>query len=185
MKPGKLIQRRPVHRGRIVEVSVDRVRLPNGHEVDLDMVRHPGAAAVVPFVNETDILMVRQFRWAAGGWIYEVPAGKLDGDSDSPRACAARELEEEVGRRAGRLEALGAIWTAPGFSDEKIHLFLATDLSPAAQSLEADEVLDVVRLPFQEALRMAHDGDISDAKSLCALFRVQLHRIAISTEAVE
>jgi ADP-ribose pyrophosphatase len=171
---GKLIHRQPVHDGRIVHVSVDRVRLPNGHEVALDMVWHPGAAAVVPFVNGREILLVRQYRWATGGWIYEVPAGKLQGPDDTPAACAARELEEEVGRRAGRLEELGFIWTAPGFSDEKIHLFLATDLETVPQSLEDDEVLEVVQMPFLEALDMASRGQIPDAKSQCALLQVHL-----------
>jgi ADP-ribose pyrophosphatase len=171
---GKLIHRRPVHSGRIVEVSVDRVRLPNGHEVDLDMVRHPGAAAVVPFVNSREILLVRQYRWATGGWIYEVPAGKLQGPEDTPAACAARELEEEVGRRAGRLMALGSIWTAPGFTDERIHLFLAAELETVPQALEEDEVLVVEQVPFQAALEMASQGRIPDAKSQCALFQVHL-----------
>jgi len=159
---GKLIHRQPVHSGRIVHVSVDRVRLPNGHEVELDMVWHPGAAAVVPFVNSREILLVRQYRWATGGWIYEVPAGKLEGPEDTPAACAARELEEEVGRRAGRLEDLGYIWTAPGFTDEKIHLFLA-----------------------REALDMAGRGRIPDAKSQCALLQVQLRLGADSSTPTE
>jgi ADP-ribose pyrophosphatase len=171
---GKLIHRQAVHSGRIVDVTVDRVRLPNGHEVALDMVRHPGAAAVVPFENNREILLVRQYRWATGGWIYEVPAGKLQGPEDAPAACAVRELQEEVGRRAGRLEELGCIWTAPGFTDEKIHLFLATDLEVVPQCLEEDEVLEVVQLPFQEALDMAGRGEMPDAKSQCALLQVQL-----------
>ena len=185
MPTGKLIHRQPVHSGRIVRVSVDRVRLPNGHEVALDMVWHPGAAAVVPFVNSREILLVRQYRWATGGWIYEVPAGKLEGPEDTAAACAARELEEEVGRRAGRLEDLGYIWTAPGFTDEKIHLFLATDLEMVPQSLEDDEVLEVVQMPFREALDMAGSGRIPDAKSQCALLQVHLRLGADSSTPTE
>ena len=104
-----------------MEVAVDRVELPNGHQVDLDMVRHPGAAAVVPFISETDILLVRQYRWAAGGFIYEIPAGKLDHKGEEPLACARRELLEEVGQHATSLQSLGSIVTAPGFTDEVIH----------------------------------------------------------------
>jgi ADP-ribose pyrophosphatase len=171
-----LLTRRTVHHGRVVEVGVDRVRLPNGVEVDLDMVRHPGAAAVLPFVDADTVLMVRQFRWATGGYILEVPAGKLDQAGEDPAACAARELAEEAGCAAGRLEPLGFIWTAPGFTDEKIHLFQAFDLTPVPQALDQDEVLEVVRLPFRRVLEMAAAGEIPDAKTLAALFQAQLRR---------
>lgn len=169
------LDRRTIYRGRVIEVEVDRVRLPNGTETELEMVRHPGAAAIVPFENKEDILLVRQFRWATGGWIYEIPAGKLEGESD-PALCAARELREEVGRKAGRLEFLGTIWTTPGFTDEAIHLFMATELEPVAQALEEDEVLQVVRLPFLEALDKVRRGEIPDAKTQCALAQVVLRR---------
>ncbi len=168
--------RRKVHQGRVVEVAVDRVRLPNGVEVDLDMVRHPGAAAVLPFVDDDTVLLVRQYRWAAGGWILEVPAGKLDAAGEDPAACAARELAEEAGCRAGRLEPLGFIWTAPGFTDEKIHLFMASDLTPATQELDRDEVLTVVRMPFRQVLALAEAGEIPDAKTQAALFQARLRR---------
>ena len=113
------------------------------------------------------ILLIRQFRHAAGGTIWEVPAGKLDGDT--PEVCAAKELEEEAGRRAGRLERLGSIWTTPGFTDEVIHLFAAFDLEPIPQRLESDEVIEVVPTPIGEALEMVWSGEIRDAKSAVAL----------------
>ncbi len=173
---GRLIQSRTVHRGRVVEITVDRVELPNGHQVDLDMVRHPGASAVVPFISETEILLVRQYRWAAGGFIYEIPAGKLDHRGEDPLACARRELLEEVGQHATDFQPLGSIVTAPGFTDEVIHLFLATGLEEGRQNLEEDEVLEIVRMPFDQAMDWARSGRIRDAKTLCGLFRAHLFR---------
>ncbi len=159
--------RRLVHHGRSIEVYVEQAVLPNGQTVELDVVRHPGASAVVPFTSATDVILIRQFRHAAGGTIYEVPAGKLDGDT--PEACAARELEEEAGQRAGRLEKLATIWTTPGFTDEKIHLFAAFELAPVPQRLESDEVIELVRMPLARALELVWSGELSDAKSALAL----------------
>jgi ADP-ribose pyrophosphatase len=168
-----LLRRRLLHQGRELKITLDSVRLPNGHELDLEMVHHPGAAAVVPFVADDELLLVRQYRWAASQWIYEIPAGKLR-PGEAPEACAARELEEEVGHRAGRLERLGDIWTAPGFTDEVITLFTARELTPVAQALEPDEVLEVERVPLARALDLARDGRLRDAKSLCAILHVLL-----------
>lgn len=142
--------------------------LPGGRRVTLDIVRHPGAAAVVPFVSEDEVLLLRQFRHAAGGTIWEVPAGKLDA-GESPGVCAARELEEEAGQRAGRVEKLGWIYTTPGFSDEVIHLFAAFDLSPVPSRPEDDEVIEVVRMPLADALEKIWSGELTDAKSALAL----------------
>ena len=176
MRAGRLLSRTPIHRGRVLDLSLDRVVLPNGNEADLETIRHPGAAAVVPFVTEDEILLIRQFRWATGGWIYEIPAGKLDKHPD-PETCARRELEEEVGRRAGRLESFGPIWTTPGFTDERIYLFAAYDLTPVPQALEADEVLTVVPMRWDRALDLARRGELADAKSLCAILHVVLRRM--------
>ena len=158
---------RVVHRGHSITVAVDDVVLPNGRSVQLDVVRHPGAAAVVPFTSERDVLLLHQFRHAVGGTIWEVPAGKLDGDA--PDVCARKELEEEAGRRAGRLERLGSIFTTPGFSDEVIHLFAAFELSEVPQRHEADEVIEVVEMPLARALEMVWSGELRDAKSAIAL----------------
>jgi ADP-ribose pyrophosphatase len=158
---------RVAYRGRSIVVAVDTVLLPNGRRIDLDIVRHPGAAAVVPFESESDVLLIRQFRHAVGGTIWEVPAGKLDGDA--PDVCARKELEEEAGRRAGRLEALGSIWTTPGFTDEVIHLFAAFDLAAIPMRHEPDEVIEVVRMPLARALDMVWSGELRDAKSALAL----------------
>jgi ADP-ribose pyrophosphatase len=161
------MKRRLTYQGRSITVYVEEAELPDGRRVDLDVVRHPGAAAVVPFETEELVLLIRQFRHAAGGTIWEVPAGKLDGEA--PEVCATRELEEEAGRRAGRLERLGSIWTTPGFTDEVIHLFAAFDLEPTAQRLESDELIEVVPTPIGEALEMVWSGELRDAKSAIAL----------------
>jgi ADP-ribose pyrophosphatase len=161
-KPAKRVRKAPL------QIATETVALPNGTTLELDMVRHPGAAAVVPFVGEREVLLIRQYRYAAGGVIYEVPAGKLE-EGEAPEVCAVRELEEEAGQRAGRIERLGAIWTTPGFTDERIHLFAAFDLSPATQRLEDDELIEVVPMSLDAALEMVWSGELSDAKSALAL----------------
>ena len=160
-----------VYSGRLLKIDRDRVRLPNGHEAELEMVRHPGAAAVVPFVTAGEVLLVRQFRYAAGGFILEVPAGTLRPE-ETPEDCARREMEEEVGHRAGRLSHLASIYTTPGFTDEIIHLYAAYDLTPAAQHLDQDEVLSVELLTLVSACERIHLGEIVDAKSICTLLLV-------------
>ena len=157
-----------VYSGKLLQVDRDRVRLPNGRETDLEMVRHPGASAVVPFVTAEEVLLIRQFRYAAKGFILEVPAGTLDA-GEEPIDCARREVEEEVGHRAGRLAHLGSIFTTPGFTDEVIHLWAGYDLEPVPQRLDPDEVLTVTRLPFAEALEGIRRGEIVDSKTICAL----------------
>jgi len=157
-----------VYEGRLLKIDRDRVRLPNGRETTLEMVRHPGASGVVPFVTPDDILLIRQFRYAAGGFIYEVPAGTLN-PGEEPEACARREVEEESGHRAGRLQRLASIYTTPGFTDEVIHLYAAFDLTPVGQNLDHDEVLSVERMPLREAVARIGRGEIVDAKTICAL----------------
>jgi ADP-ribose pyrophosphatase len=157
-----------VYAGRLLKIDRDRVKLPNGRETTLEMVRHPGASAIVPFVTPDDILLIRQFRYAAGGFILEVPAGTLN-PGEEPEACARREVEEEAGHRAGRLERLASIYTTPGFTDEVIHLWAAYDLTPVGQNLDHDEVLTVERLPLAEAIERIGRGDIVDSKTICAL----------------
>jgi ADP-ribose pyrophosphatase len=159
---------RHIYKGRIVDLRLEEVTLPNQVTVALEMVRHPGAAAVVALDDEGCVTLLHQFRHAAGGFIWEIPAGKLDAGED-PERCAARELREEAGLVAGELVHLGAVLTAPGFCDERIHLYLARRLSSAPQQLDDDEVLTLRRVPLAEALEMIRAGDIEDAKTIAGL----------------
>jgi ADP-ribose pyrophosphatase len=158
----------PPYLGRIIRVAEETVNLPNLQVVRLDVVRHPGASAVVPLKEDGSVVLIHQFRHAAGGYLYEVPAGTL-APGESPEACAMREVEEETGYRAGRLERMGGIVTAPGFCDEQIHLYLATGLERSRQSLDQDEILTVIEMSLEEAMARIYDNTIRDAKSIAAL----------------
>ena len=168
---------RNIYKGKVVTLNIDTVTLPNGITVDLETIRHPGAAAVVPMKDDGTVVLIRQFRHAAGGFIYEIPAGKLNPGED-PVACASRELEEEIGYRAGKLELLTSIFTAPGFADEVIHVYTATGLTEGQQQLDRDEVLEVVPLSLAEAVDMIADGRIRDAKTIVGLQAVYIRRNA-------
>jgi ADP-ribose pyrophosphatase len=159
-----------IFRGRIISLRQDDVVLPTGRRVTLEIVHHPGAAAVVAVDGVGDVALIRQFRHAAGGFIWEVPAGTLARD-ESPDACARRELREETGLVAARWTPLGSILTTPGFSDERIHLYLARELSASTAALDHDEVLTTSRVPLRRALAMIVSGEIEDAKSIAALYR--------------
>lgn len=167
--------------GRILNLDIDRVRFPNGTEGELEMIRHPGASAVVPFLSDPNgddpqLLLIRQYRYAAGDFIYEIPAGRLD-PGETPMECATRELREETGCTAERVEPLLAILTTPGFTDEKIHLFMATGLSMGESSREADEFIELVRLPLSEVLQMIERGEIIDGKTLIAILFAAGYRL--------
>jgi ADP-ribose pyrophosphatase len=161
---------RQVYKGRIVDLRVERVTLPNGTAVDLELMRHPGAAAVVAADDDGRVVLIRQYRHAAGGYIWELPAGVLASPEEAPESCAARELREEVGLVAGELRRLGAILTTPGFCDERIHLFLARDLRDDVHAHEADEVIsEIARIPLAQALAMIRAGEIVDGKTIAGL----------------
>jgi len=154
--------------GKVLTLNIDTVTLPNGVTIDLEIVRHPGAAAVVPLKDNGMVVLIKQLRHAAGGFIYEIPAGKLDRGED-PLHCAARELEEEIGYIAGRLERLTSILTAPGFTDEVIHIYKATGLTAGRQQLDRDEILEVLEISLEEAIKMIEAGTIRDAKTIVGL----------------
>ncbi len=157
------------YEGRLLRLELHDVLLPNGVERRLEVVRHPGAAAVLPLRDDGGVVLVHQFRWAAAGsTLYEVPAGTL-APGEAPEACAARELEEETGMRARELVPLTSIWPTPGFCDERIHLFLARGLTEGRQNLGEDEVLALAAFPLDEALAMIGRGEIQDAKTIAAL----------------
>lgn len=167
---------RNIYTGKVVTLNVDTVQLPNGVTIDLETIRHPGAAAVVPMKDDGTVVLIRQFRHAAGGFIYEIPAGKLS-PGEKPLHCAARELEEEVGYRASSFELLSSIFTAPGFADEVIHVYKATGLIPGRQQLDRDEVLEIVEMPLEQAIRRIQDGTIRDGKTIVGLQAVYIGRL--------
>jgi ADP-ribose pyrophosphatase len=171
MNPGKVGGTRVYH-GRIISVDLDDVRFPDGTVGQLEMIRHPGASAVVPLLGEPgedpEVLLIRQYRYAADAYLYEVPAGRLD-PGESPDMCAHRELREETGYTAARVEQLFTMYTTPGFTDEKIHLFLATGLTAGESAREADEFLELVPTRLSVALGMIERGEIQDAKTALAL----------------
>ena len=165
-----------IYTGRVITLNLETVSLPNGATVELEIIRHPGAAAIVPLKADGTVVLIRQYRHAAGTFIYEIPAGKLHPGED-PRECAARELEEEVGYRADRFDLLTSIYTAPGFADEVIHIYEASGLTPGRQHLDHDEVLDVVETPLETALGMIVDGVIRDGKTIVGLQTVYLRQM--------
>ena len=157
-----------IHQGRVLTVFKDNVTLDSGVTVDMDIVRHPGASAIVPLTDQNDIILLKQYRYALGEFIWEIPAGTLE-PGEPPLSCAKRELIEEAGVSAEKWEKLGEIIPVPGYSDEKIHLFLATELSPAQQNLDQDEILHVHTVAFREAIRMIRTGHIVDGKSITGI----------------
>lgn len=170
--PGKVTSQR-VYNGRIISLDIDQVRFPDGSVGPMEMIRHPGASAIVPVLDpESDdptVILIRQYRYAADGYLYEVPAGRLD-PGEEPVECARRELAEETGYRAERVEHLFTMYTTPGFTDEKIHLYLATGLTLGESNREADEFLELVPTPMSKALSMIEQGEIQDAKTALSLF---------------
>ncbi len=176
--PGQVSSRR-VYSGRVISLDIDEVRFPDGSIGSLEMIRHPGASAVVPLLDSDDdpqVLLIRQYRYAADGYLYEIPAGRLDA-GESPLECAHRELSEETGYRAERVEQLFTMYTTPGFTDEKIHLFLATGLSAGESHREADEFMELVPTRLSRALSMIEQGEIQDAKTALALLHAAVFRI--------
>ncbi len=166
--------------GRVINLDIDTVKFPNGSTGKLEVVRHPGASAVVPFLDDpgsTDprILLLRQFRHAAEGYIWEIPAGRLD-PGELPDQCARRELAEETGMRAGRLERLTTFYTTPGFTDERIHLFLADGLEEGSHRHEVDEFIELCPTRWSVALGMIKRGEIVDGKTLIALLYTEEFR---------
>jgi len=164
--------RRPVLKLGVVDLGVERAELPNGAAVELAVIRHPGASAIVALDADGTIAMLTQYRHAIGGWLREIPAGCRNG-GETAIECARRELREEAGLAAAQWDHLGSIVTIPSFCDERIELFLARGLSPAAGELDYDEVIRIERVKLEEALAMVRRGDIIDAKTIVALHHAQ------------
>jgi ADP-ribose pyrophosphatase len=170
--PGRISSKR-VYTGRIVSLDVDKVQFPNGTSGELEMIRHPGASAVVPFLDDPSsedprVVLIRQYRYAAEGFVYEIPAGRLD-SGEEPEACAHRELREETGYTARTLLPMTSFYTTPGFTDERIHLFAAVGLSEGDAQLESDEILDLHTVALSKAMEMIAAGEIQDGKTMIGL----------------
>jgi ADP-ribose pyrophosphatase len=159
-----------LYEGRILNLRVDRVTLENGRETTREIVEHRGAAAIVPLLDNGDVILVRQYRYAVGSDLLEIPAGTLE-DGESPEKCAKRELEEETGYRCGELNKVLECVVAPGYSTERIHFYLARELTKAEMKTEEDERIKVENMPFRLALEKVRRGEIRDSKTVCGLFR--------------
>jgi ADP-ribose pyrophosphatase len=171
--------RREVYRGRVVDLGIEQVRLPNGADIELEVIRHPGAAGVAAVDEQLRVVLIHQFRHAGGGFVWEIPAGILH-PGEQPAACARRELAEEVGLAAARLDLLTAMLPTPGYSDERIHLFLGRELTSAPMAREQDEVIQSVeRVPLTDAVAMVRRGDIPDAKTALAVL-LAAHAVGVA-----
>lgn len=160
---------RNVFKGRVLTLNLEKVTLPNGRVAELEIAHHPGGAAVVALDDAGRVCLLRQYRHAAGGWVREIPAGKLDG-GEPPLQCAQRELAEEAGVRAARWDKLGEYLSSPGVLTEVIHVYLARELASVGAAPEDHEVLEVEWLPLRDALQLAASGGLRDGKSLVGLF---------------
>lgn len=168
---------RNVFNGRVLSLNLERVTLPNGRVAELEVAHHPGGAAIVALDAAGRVCLLRQYRHAAGGWLDELPAGKLDA-GEPPLECAVRELAEEAGMQAGRWQKLGEYLSSPGVLTEVIHIYLARDLIAVESAPEEHEVFEARWVPLPEAVRCAARGELRDGKSLVGLFWASevLHR---------
>ena len=178
---GELLSTRRVYAGRLLNVEADTIRTPNGTRLELEIVRHPGAAAIVPLLSDPAgddpiVLLLRQYRYAARDMLWEIPAGVLE-PGESPLDCARRELLEEAGATADRIEPLTTVYTTPGFTDERIHLFLATGVRAGDATPQPDELIEVQPQPLPRVLQMVRDGQIADAKGIVALLFMAGYRL--------
>ena len=174
--PSGQVSTRRVYTGRVVNLDVDTVRFPDGSTGDLEIIRHPGASAIVPILGDVGapdptLVLIRQYRYAGSGYLYEIPAGRLNPGED-PRECALRELLEETGFRAGEMDPLYTMFTTPGFTDERIHVFHASQLVQETAAREPDEFMSVEPMPLSAALALIKTGVISDSKTALAILHV-------------
>ncbi|EIT87278.1 NUDIX hydrolase [Fictibacillus macauensis ZFHKF-1] len=165
-----------IYNGKIIDVEVQDVSLPNGSTSKREIVKHPGAVAIIAVTKENKLLLVRQYRKALEKVIVEIPAGKLEKGED-PKESAVRELQEETGYESGSLRSIGSFYTSPGFADELIHLYVAEDLTFSKQQLDEDEFLDVLEVSLEEAEQMVLNEEIHDAKTVYAVQYLQLQQL--------
>lgn len=168
----ELVSSERIYDGRVVNLRVDTVRLPGGRITSREIVEHSGAVAIVALDEEQNVLLVKQFRAAVGETLLELPAGTLEAGEEA-RACALRELREETGHAAQRIEELYVFYASPGFCNERIWLFLASGLEKCSQDTQADEIIEVVKLPLDRAMEMVASRQICDGKSVLGLMAVR------------
>jgi ADP-ribose pyrophosphatase len=168
MKGGVVEPDRVIHRGRTLSLVRREVELPVGGRVTVELVRHPGAATILPLLNASRLLLIRQFRPAVGGWLWEIPAGTLD-PGECAADCARRELLEETGYDAELIREVGRVYPVPDFSDDLVHVFVARNLRYRGQELQSDEVIEVVPIHLTRVVRMIMDGEITDAKTMISV----------------
>ncbi|MGH9836326.1 MAG: NUDIX hydrolase [Blastocatellia bacterium] len=166
--PRQLLGSEKIFKGAVFNVERDRLREESGIEIVRDVVRHPGGAGALPLFDDGRVALVRQYRHPARRELLEIPAGRIE-DDETPEECAAREVEQEIGFRVGRIEKLAEFYSTPGFCEERLYVYLATGLTPSAQNLDHDELIEIVYLPLDKAVRMAERGGIEDSKTIIAL----------------
>ena len=166
--PLELLDSQKIFTGVVFDVDRDRLLEENGMEIVREVVRHPGGAGALPLFDDGRVALVSQYRHPARRELLEIPAGKIE-RGETPETCAAREVEQEIGFRAGRIEKLAEFYSTPGFCEEKLYVYLAVDLTPCSQNLDHDELIEIVYLPLAEAVKMAERGEIEDSKTIIAL----------------
>lgn len=171
MKDFEIIEKNQIYSGRVVGLSVETIALPDGKETKREVVQHPGATVIVPMISPKEVVLIKQFRYCVKKELWEIPAGTVE-EGESPLACAERELIEETGYRAGKIEPMGGFFTSPGFCDEYLHLFLATQLEPCQADQDTDEQIEVHVMTLEDALSRIETGEIVDAKTIVGLVRV-------------
>ena len=170
--PLQLLESEKIFKGAIFDVDRDRLLDENGIGIVREVVTHAGGAGALPLFDDGRVALVKQYRHPARRELLEIPAGKIE-DGETPEMCAARETEQEIGFRAGRIEKLVEFYSTPGFCAERLYVYLATALTPSSQALDHDELIEVVYLPFGEALKMAECGEIEDSKTIIALLMTE------------
>ena len=172
MSGSQIMKRVPIFKGRVIDIGLETVALPNGNQVELEIIRHPGGAAAVALDERPRVCLLRQFRHAGDGWLWELPAGKID-PGETPFATVSRELAEEAGVTAAAWTDLGLMHSSPGVFTEIIYLWLARDLETLGHAHEGDEVIEIHWLPLSQALEWCNNGTITDAKTLIGLYRTE------------
>ena len=166
------MEQREIYNGRVIQLSLDKVELPNGTRCELEVVHHPGGSAIVVVNDRQEVCLLEQYRYVTGGWVWELPAGKHE-TGDAPEVTASKELQEEAGVTASQWQSLGSIYSSPGVFTEVIHLYLAQGLSTVASAHESEEVIKIHWLPMQEACEWAINGKLTDAKTIIGLLKAQ------------